>query len=232
MQSIMPEGGWIDPPQQDTQQKPDSIQRVYPAQTTYLPRKSYLICKVCDSGTLTLKTVFRMSGPAVAIGFILLIPSILGMIFSAFLFVSANSVILPKQPYQSAKDAQFRKNCKDAFREVSSQLPGVSAPEYCECALSGYKETNYLQGAFRTCAQQGIDGTLSATDHDVDAFYSSNTSHQSPDSAGSNLFRVAGSGFAIALGIASFVGGLLGWLLVMRKRVLQCNVCGAIVNAS
>ena len=78
MQSIMPEGGWIDPPQQDTQQKPDSIQRVYPAQTTYLPRKSYLICKVCDSGTLTLKTVFRMSGPAVAIGFILLIPSILG----------------------------------------------------------------------------------------------------------------------------------------------------------
>jgi hypothetical protein len=28
------------------------------------------------------------------------------------------------------------------------------------------------------------------------------------------------------------VSGLLGWLLVMRKSVLQCDVCGAVVNAS
>jgi hypothetical protein len=25
---------------------------------------------------------------------------------------------------------------------------------------------------------------------------------------------------------------LLGWLLVMKKRVLQCDLCGAVVNAS
>jgi hypothetical protein len=41
-----------------------------------------------------------------------------------------------------------------------------------------------------------------------------------------------GGGFAVALGIASFVGGLLGWLLVMKKRVLQCSMCRAVVNAS
>lgn len=39
-------------------------------------------------------------------------------------------------------------------------------------------------------------------------------------------------GFAVIIGISSFVGGLLGWLLVMKKRVLQCSVCGAVVNAS
>jgi hypothetical protein len=41
-----------------------------------------------------------------------------------------------------------------------------------------------------------------------------------------------GGGFAVVMGIASFVGGLLGWLLVMRKKVLQCSVCSAVVNAS
>jgi hypothetical protein len=32
--------------------------------------------------------------------------------------------------------------------------------------------------------------------------------------------------------ILAFVSGLLGWLLVMKKRVLQCGLCGAVVNAS
>src|SRR6478736_5511026 len=30
-------------------------------------------------------------------------------------------------------------------------------------------------------------------------------------------------GFAIFVIVASFVGGLLGWLLIMRKRVLECT---------
>jgi hypothetical protein len=32
--------------------------------------------------------------------------------------------------------------------------------------------------------------------------------------------------------IPAFVSGLLGWRLVMKKRVLQCGLCGAVVNAS
>jgi len=40
------------------------------------------------------------------------------------------------------------------------------------------------------------------------------------------------AGIVIAIGIACFVGGLLGWLLVMKKRVLQCSVCGAVISAS
>lgn len=29
----------------------------------------------------------------------------------------------------------------------------------------------------------------------------------------------------------TFVGSLLGWLLIMKKKILRCNKCGAIVNA-
>lgn len=39
-------------------------------------------------------------------------------------------------------------------------------------------------------------------------------------------------GVAAGLALASFVGGLLGWLLVMKKNVLQCTHCSAVVNAS
>jgi hypothetical protein len=37
---------------------------------------------------------------------------------------------------------------------------------------------------------------------------------------------------AFMVAVPAFIGGLLGWLLVMKKRVLQCSVCGATVNAS
>lgn len=36
----------------------------------------------------------------------------------------------------------------------------------------------------------------------------------------------------LVIGVCSFVGGLLGWLLVMKKKVLRCNACGAVVDAA
>jgi len=96
-------------------------------------------CKVCDRGVLTPKKIYRMSVPVVFIGYIFLIPSAVGVLFSVVLLI------------------------------VSSQ----------------------------------------------------------PDSS-SRL----GEGFAIFMGVTSFAGGLLGWLLIMKKRVLKCNVCRATVNAS
>ena len=57
----------------------------------------YLTCKVCDRGTLAQKKIFRMSTPVVVIGFILLIPSALGILFNlfwllAFVFVPTGNV--------------------------------------------------------------------------------------------------------------------------------------------
>ena len=93
-------------------------------------------CKVCDAGTLLRRKKFRMSGPVVAIGYILLIPSILGILASVFIVVAL---------------------------------------------------------------------------HRTDGF---------------------GEGVALFFGVASFVSGLIGWLLVMKKQVLECNACQAVVNAS
>jgi hypothetical protein len=107
-----------------------------------------ITCGVCNQGTLVRKKVYRMSGPVVAIGFILLIPSVIGIIISGVML----------------------------FGVVSA---GGNASDTASQAAVGI-----------------------------------------------------GVGVAAFFGIASFVGGLVGWLLVMKKRVLQCSFCGAVVNAS
>jgi hypothetical protein len=63
------------------------------------------------------------------------------------------------------------------------------------------------------------------------ALYSSNAS-KATNAGLITAVSVLGNAFFIGWGIAFFVSGLLGWLLVMKKRVLQCDVCGAVVNAS
>ncbi len=112
--------------------------------------RAYPACKICDRGTLMPRKIRRLSGPAVAIGYILLIPSILGMAGCAILL-------------------------------VVSLFAGVAG------AAHG--------SAFAT-AFAGIS-TI--------AF--------------------------VYIGIFCFVSGLLGWLLIMKKHVLQCGYCGAVVNA-
>jgi hypothetical protein len=247
--SIMPEGGWTDQSPIDSQQRPDANQRtqhVHPLQSGYTPRRSYLTCKICDSGTLSSKKIFRMSGPAVAIGFILLIPSIFGMIASALMLVGAINIgenestaatAGPNQSYQSTFDANFRQSCAKSFRQnyyLSAGIPASSTltEQYCECTLSTFKQTGSETNAAQTCIQRSNDGTIGSVGPNVDALYSGVPPRESQDGAATSLARFFGVSFSVVMGISSFVGGLLGWLLVMRKRVLQCDVCGAVVNAS
>jgi len=52
---------------------------------------------------------------------------------------------------------------------------------------------------------------------------------EGPEGAGAGGFLAGGA--SVCFGVSAFVGGLVGWLLVMKK-ILQCNCCGAVVAAS
>jgi len=243
--SIMPEGGWVDPPKQDAEQRPDPPQRV---QNTVPERPRYRsgnpTCKICDSGALRLKKVHRLSGPAVAIGFILLIPSVLGMLFCAVILLGFNTSVGAAlgvnakdsgRPYQNAFDASFRRSCAQSTKlksQAEGRLPSQQQiEEYCECALSGYKGSGLTTETAESCTQRVNDGTLDTPSPDVDALYS----RDNPNATNAGVITavsVLGNAFFIGWGVAFFVSGLLGWLLVMKKRVLQCEVCGAVVSAS
>lgn len=108
-------------------------------------------CKVCDRGTLMRRKMRRLSGPAVAIGYILLIPSILGMAACAILFIV------------------------------------------------------------------GLFAAVTAATH---------------SSAFGTAFAGIWNLFDMLIGVGCFVGGLVGWLLIMKKHVLQCVYCGAVVDAA
>jgi hypothetical protein len=150
-----------------------------------------------------------MNGPVVVIGFILLIPSILGMLASALVLFGVFSI-------GGAESTRAKGEAVIAMRHAR------------------FPETL-------------INAIVDGRDADVDAWLSENGQHLSGEQVewvreaqrgvhshltGSALALFLGSGFSVWFGIVSFVGGLLGWLLVMKKRVLQCSVCGAVVNAS
>lgn len=54
----------------------------------------------------------------------------------------------------------------------------------------------------------------------------------SASKVGTGAGAILGGGIAIFLIIGCFVGGLLGWLLVMKKKVLQCKLCSSVLAAS
>jgi rubrerythrin len=53
-----------------------------------------------------------------------------------------------------------------------------------------------------------------------------------PDKGLTVLATTLGSAFFLFFLVLSFVGGVFGWLLIMKKKVLQCTHCGAVVAAS
>jgi hypothetical protein len=113
------------------------------------------LCRTCGLGSLVKLNQYRLSLPVVVIGYFLLVPSAIGMLFSIFGLVS----------YMISGGA------------VISQS---AAPD---------KEVAVMAAMF-------------------------------------------GSGFFIFLLVMSFIGGIFGWLLIMKKKVLQCTHCGAVVAAS
>ncbi len=237
--SIMPEGGWGDLTPREKTDAPERVPNASLTRTGHSYATSYLRCKVCDSGTLISKKKFRLSGPAVVIGYILLIPSVLGMIFCGVLLIAINLGVVPRdssRPFQSAFDSSFRRSCAQSARQrIQGQGQYVSQQlieQYCECALTQFKETGSMTQAAASCNERIGDGTLEAPSQDLDALYSSQATREDREVEGLYLFRGVSSAFAIFWGVLFFVSGLLGWLLVMKKRVLQCDLCGAVVNAS
>jgi len=120
-----------------------------------VPSLPQVKCKICDVGVLQRIRKYRMSAIVVVIGYILLIPSVLGVLISAVGFFAVPAAMRP--------------------------LPGI----------------------FNAAPAQDIGAA-----------------------------GVIAGGIFIFFGLASLVGGLLGWLLVMKKDVLQCGHCGAVVAAS
>jgi hypothetical protein len=98
----------------------DELPRHHQFQT---PRGSGIVCKVCDRGFLTKQKVYRLSGPAVVIGYILLIPSFVVMSLCALIIV-ASYIPRPLPPLKASRRIAEKVEVENQMRahRLSSSL--------------------------------------------------------------------------------------------------------------
>jgi hypothetical protein len=165
-------------------------------------------CKTCDVGELRSKRTYRLSAVVVAIGYILLIPSVLGILFSFYLYVqNASALNIAKNTVRSSARTEAVEKLRKAGIADALVLKAL-APEGLTV-----EEKRLLTPEQRTSIEQVASDAV--------------TSERNLGLAGTVV-----SGVALLLGTVSFVGGLFGWVLVMKKSVLQCTACSAVVAAS
>ena len=178
-------------------------------------------CRVCEKGTLQQAKVHRMSSPVVAIGYILLIPSAIGMLLSlGFILLSWFSSAAVVSSTNAAVSVHHLPPAVVANLQIEKIPPEM---------------INDLQAGKDIDASK--EAALSASQRE--AIQSAQTEMKAAEEIGKAGARSAAGclgGCGSILGIIgivfSFVGGLLGWILIMKKTVLKCGSCGAVVAAS
>jgi hypothetical protein len=176
--------------------------------------QNYITCKVCDRGSLANKRVHRMSGPAVVIGYILLIPSIAAIAFCALCILIIQLQSMPH--YVSARQAAI------------SEMRDNSVPEEVITQVVAHPRrdpADYI-------SDPGIPMVQYSWVKDATQKLRHGSAVRIQEDNASVVGRRLGEGMLFFVGLSAFISGLLGWLLVMKKRVLQCSTCNAVVNAS
>lgn len=164
-----------------------------------------ILCKVCDAGTLHKKKVYRMSGPVALIGWIFLIPSFIGMFLGVLTLGSCAKATSDVASGKLTHEIRLDLEKAGVPSDITSKVMDIKpvAPD----EVSGLSTT---QKTAVTNAQARMAGVMIGT------------------GVGATGGAIVGGGVVFF----SFVGGLLGWILTMKKRVLKCDQCGAIVAAS
>lgn len=161
-------------------------------------------CKVCDSGTMRLTKKYRMNAVVVIIGYILLIPSLLGMAGSGVTCIAAGA----------------------GASSASETLSDSTATSLSEAGVPGHVISEFESSG--TVSESTLSSLPTEQADSVRMLLDVELAGQVGAAAGAGIMGLFSAfGFVMAL-----VGGLLGWLLTMRKKVLQCQQCSAVVAAS
>jgi len=103
-------------------------------------------------------------------------------------------------------------------QEARSELSAAGVPkDVTERVLKGGKIPDSIMQSLTSEQQQAIETTRLKI---------------SGGKIGAGAGVAIAGGFSLVVIVMSFVGGLLGWLLVMKKKVLQCTTCETVIAAS
>lgn len=161
-------------------------------------------CNVChQTGGLHRKKVSRFSTPIVIIGWLFLLPSLLGVGCGACGLVTTGSA-------SSQTSAQIDAD----YRSRLEKIEGLSSEKVEEIMAMTVVDEAALQAKGLTKAQA----------RQADLAHSSKIAGGAGAAIGGGLM----AGGSIFVMVASFVGGLLGWILILRKKVIACSHCNGV----
>lgn len=161
-------------------------------------------CNVCQDGQMIRKKVYRLSGPVVVIGYILLIPSLIMAL--SFGGCSIAAIAFAANTGSSLHDGQVASLVELGVEQADAEEL-IEDPE--STPLDSEKYSPELITEARAHAETlNNDETVTVVGQGIGAF------------------------FMGIIALAFFISGVVGWLLVMKKKILQCNNCQAVVNAS
>ena len=166
--------------------------------------KPTIACQTCDTGHLQRIKRYRMSAPVVVIGYIFLIPSIIGITISILMFFISGGAV---------------SGTLDEIKvDARQQLESASVPDQIINKVLDFETiSNSEREQLSRDASRAVDAASLSL---------------SAGMAGVGIGGALAGGASLCIGVSFFTGGLLGWLLIMKKRILQCNSCGATVAAS
>jgi hypothetical protein len=164
-----------------------------------------VVCKVCNQpGGIGASKLRRFSGPVVAIGYIFLVPSVLGMLFGVLMLFGTCSAA-HKMGGQSA----------ESFNSAIESIQGITRPQvsFLEGAATEPTSAELVRMGLNENQAEGVGAAWRA---------------RSAGEAGAGIGAGLAGGFAIFMVVSSFVGGLLGWILTMKRNVLLCRLCNGV----
>jgi hypothetical protein len=162
-------------------------------------------CKVCNRpGGIGVAKLRKFSGPVAAIGYIFLIPSVLGMLIGLIMLFATCS---------AAKRVGDETNT--GYQTAIASIDGLNPTQ-----VSSLKAV-VMAPSSDSLQSMGLNADLIER---VNSAWSIRSGGQ----AGAGIGAGLAGGFALFAIVGSFVGGLLGWLLTMKRKVLLCRLCNGV----
>jgi hypothetical protein len=167
-------------------------------------------CEKCQGNMLPTK-VFRLSGCLVALGFTILIPCFLLLCFA--IVVGAIGT--------AATGGASVKVTERAKQEALGKLQAIEG-------LSPVVVAEF--GSNTRLSEVTIDSLTSEQSNQVYRIQSHYNTQVSGAAVGTGLFALVGGGFVIAMLAICIPGLIVGFLLILRKKVWRCQQCGFIFD--
>lgn len=169
------------------------------------PNLAGIACRVCGrAGGLVYQKVRKFSPPLVVIGWLLLVPSFLG--------VSCGGMTLLATAGAAAGSAQ---DLEREYADSLSTIEGLSDQQVQTIAAKGVRPDRPQLTALGLNSSQA-DAVIRA--HGL----------RSAGQAGAAVGTGLVGSFGIFVVATSFIGGVFGWLLLLKKKVISCRSCSGI----